>query len=118
MSKAAFIILAAGDTPESLGRIVNGLMGALEFTEAGGEVRIIFDGAGTQGAAALAAPDHKYHHLLEKLRPKITGVCSYCAGAYQVKEKVTAAGLPLADEFKGHPSFKSLIDAGYALLTF
>lgn len=45
MSKAAFIILAAGDKPESLGCIVNGLMGALEFTEAGGDVKIIFDGA-------------------------------------------------------------------------
>ena len=118
MSKAAFIILAAGDAPESLGRVVNGLMGALEFTESGGEVKIIFDGAGTQGAAALAAPDHKYHELLEKVRPKISGVCSYCAGVYQAKDKVAAAKLPLVDEFKGHPSFKSLIDEGYTLLTF
>ncbi len=118
MAKAAFIILAAGDAPESLGRIVNGLMGALEFAEAGGDVKIIFDGAGTQGAATLAAPDHKYHELLEKVRPKIAGVCSYCSGAYQVKDKIAAAKLPLMDEFKGHPSFKSLIDAGYTLLTF
>lgn len=28
MSKAAFIILAAGDTHESLGRVVNAFMGA------------------------------------------------------------------------------------------
>lgn len=118
MSKAAFIILAAGDAPESLGRIVNGLMGALEFAESGGDVKIIFDGAGTQGAAALAAADHKYHDLFEKVRSKISGVCSYCAGAYEVKDKVAAAGLPLVDEFKGHPSFKSLIDDGYTLLTF
>lgn len=118
MSKAAFIILAAGDAPESLGRIANGLMGALEFAESGGDVKIIFDGAGTQGAAALAASDHKYHDLFGKVRSKISGVCSYCAGAYGVKDKVAAAGLPLVDEFKGHPSFKSLIDDGYTLLTF
>lgn len=118
MTKAAFIILAAGDAPESLGRVVNGLMGALEFAETGGEVKIIFDGAGTQGAATLAAPEHKYHELFEKVRSKIAGVCSYCAGAYQVKEKIAAANLPLLDEFKGHPSFKRLIDDGYALLTF
>jgi hypothetical protein len=33
MSKAAFIILAAGDTHESFGRVVNVFMGALEFIE-------------------------------------------------------------------------------------
>ena len=31
MSKAAFVILAAGDTHESLGRVVNAFMGALEY---------------------------------------------------------------------------------------
>jgi hypothetical protein len=33
MSKAAFIILAAGDTHENLGRVVNAFMGALEYIE-------------------------------------------------------------------------------------
>lgn len=118
MSKAAFIILAAGDTHESLGRIVNALMGALEYTAGGGDVQIIFDGAGTQAAAEFAKPDHKYHELFEKVRGSIAGACSYCAGAFQVKEKIEAAKLPLIDEFKGHPSFKQLVDAGYTLLTF
>ena len=51
MSKAAFIILAAGDTHESLGRVVNAFMGALEYIESGSDVQIIFDGAGTQATA-------------------------------------------------------------------
>jgi hypothetical protein len=59
MSKAAFIILAAGDTHESLGRVVNAFMGTLEYIESGGEVQIIFDGAGTQAAAEYGKPDHK-----------------------------------------------------------
>ncbi|MBA2241433.1 MAG: hypothetical protein H0W04_00865 [Chthoniobacterales bacterium] len=60
MSKAAFIILAAGDTHESLGRVVNAFMGALEYTkEGGGEARIIFDGAGTQAAVEFSKKDHK-----------------------------------------------------------
>jgi hypothetical protein len=33
MPKAAFVILASGDGPESLGRIVNALMGAYEMME-------------------------------------------------------------------------------------
>lgn len=118
MSKVAFIILAAADTPESLGRVVNALMGALEFTESGGDAKIVFDGAGTQAAAALAGSGHKYHALFEQVRANISGVCSYCAKAYEVKDKVAAAGLPLVDEFKGHPSFKRLIEAGYTVMTF
>jgi hypothetical protein len=47
MSKAAFVILASGDNPESLGRVVNALMGAYEMMESGQEVKIVFDGAGT-----------------------------------------------------------------------
>jgi len=48
MPKAAFVILASGDSPESLGRVVNALMGAYEMMESGQEVKIIFDGAGTK----------------------------------------------------------------------
>lgn len=118
MSKAAFIILAAGDTPESLGRVVNAFMGALEYIESGGDVRIIFDGAGTQAAAEFAKADHKYHELFEKVRKQISGVCSYCAGAYGVKDQIEACRLPLAEEFEGHPSFKQLLDSGYSVLTF
>ncbi|MGI8438045.1 MAG: DsrE family protein [Chthoniobacterales bacterium] len=119
MSKAAFIILAAGDTHESLGRVVNAFMGALEYSkESGGEARIIFDGAGTQAAAEFAKKDHKYNELFEKVRGQIEGACSYCAGAFEVTEKIKEANIPLIDEFKGHPSFKKLIDAGYQVLVF
>ena len=48
MPKAAFVIRASGDSPESLGRVVNALMGAYEMMESGQEVKIIFDGAGTK----------------------------------------------------------------------
>jgi hypothetical protein len=45
-------------------------------------------------------------------------VCSYCAGAFKVKDKIEAANLPLSDQFKGHPSFKQLIEQGFNILTF
>jgi len=92
-------------------------MGALEYVESGDPVLVVFDGAGTQAAAALAEADHKYHELLEKVRSKII-VCSYCAGAYEVTEKIKSANLPLVDEFKGHPSFRKLIEDGFQLLVF
>ena len=75
MSKAAFVILAAGNQPESIGRVVNALM-ALEYIELGAEVHVIFDAAGTQAAADLARTKHKYHELFEQIRGRVTGVCS------------------------------------------
>jgi hypothetical protein len=118
MSKAAIFILASGDSPESLGRVVNALMAALEYKESGEEACIVFDGAGTQAAAALAQSDHDYHELFTQTRDRIVGACSYCAGAYEVKEKIRDQNVPLLDEFKGHPSFKQFADDGYTILTF
>ncbi|MBA2271668.1 MAG: hypothetical protein H0W20_13905 [Chthoniobacterales bacterium] len=40
MSKRSIRYPAAGDSDESLGRVVNALMGALEHIESGGEVQI------------------------------------------------------------------------------
>jgi hypothetical protein len=118
MLKAAFVVLASGDSPESLGRVVNALMGAYEMVESGQEVKIIFDGAGTQAAAALSAPDHKYHDLFRLVQSKVTGICSYCANAYGVPPKIEQANLPFADDFKGHPSFKDPLEEQYQILTF
>jgi hypothetical protein len=118
MPTAAFVIFASGDGPESLGRIVNALMGAYEMMESGQEVKIIFDGAGTQAAAASSAADHKYHDLFRLVQNKVSGICSYCANAYGVAPKIEQANLPSADDFKGHPSFKSLLEEQYQILTF
>lgn len=118
MSKAAITILAAGDSPESLGRVVNALMAAREYKEAGEDVRIIFDGAGVKAAAEFAKEDHDYHELFDKVRDKVEGACGYCADAFEVKDQVKERNLPLLDEFKGHPSFKQLADSGYTILNF
>jgi hypothetical protein len=116
--KAAFVILASGDTPESLGRVVNALMGAYEMMEGGQEVKIIFDGAGTQAAAALSVSNHKYHDLFRLVQSNVSGICRYCANAYGVVSEIEQASLPFTDDFKGHPSFKGLLEEGYHVLTF
>jgi len=118
MSKAAIIILAAGDSPESLGRVVNAFMVALEYKEAGDEVRIIFDGAGVKAAAAFAAADHDYHDLFKKVEDSIQGACHYHSGAYEVKDELKQKSIPLVDEVKEHPSFRGLAEGGYTVFTF
>ena len=118
MAKAASIVFADTDTREGLGRVVNALTTAKEFKEAGDEAVVIFDGAGTKWVAELSREDHKYHGLFEDVRDVVGGACSYCAGAYGVKDQVEQIGVPLLEEYEGHPSLRTLISDGYAVVTF
>lgn len=118
MEKVAVVVLADTETAGDLGRVVNAMQTVKEFKEAGDEVLLLFDGAGVKWAAELPNKDHKYHSLFEQISDKIAGVCKYCAGAFEVNEKVEEAGLPFASDFEDHPSFRTLISKGYQILTF
>ena len=116
--KAAIVVLADTDTHEALGRVVNALEAVKEFKEGGDEVQLIFDGAGSKWVGQLSRPDHKAHGLYESVRDRVSGVCEYCAGAFGVKDEVQACGVPLTDDFEGHPSFRNLMSEGYQIITF
>ncbi|MBA3424317.1 MAG: DsrE family protein [Rubrobacter sp.] len=119
MNQVAILVLAGTETKADLGRVVNGLQVAREFKEAGDDVTVIFDGAGTQWVPVLSDPDHKYHTLWEQTKDVVEGVCSYCANAYGVKEEIEASDqVELIDEFDGHPSIRKLVDTGYQVITF
>lgn len=116
--KIGIVILADTVSHEGFGRAVNGLETAKELKEAGDQVQIIFDGAGTHLVPEFDNPEHKYHALFQSVRDKITGACDYCAGAFGVKEKVQKTGIKLLDEFDQHPSLRKLLADGYQILTF
>lgn len=116
--KAAIVVLADTETLEGLGRIANALTATEEFKNAGDDVRLILDGAGVKWAAELTKEDHKYHELFQRVRDRLDGVCRYCADAFGVKQQVERAGLPYADDFKDHPSFRTLVSEGYQVITF
>ncbi|MGH2751842.1 MAG: DsrE family protein [Actinomycetota bacterium] len=118
MTSTAILVLAGTQTRADLGRVVNGLQIAREFKEAGDEVSVIFDGAGTEWVPELANSDHKYHKLFEQTKEVVQGACSYCANAYGVKDEIAAGEVELIDEFDGHPSIRKLISNGYQVLTF
>jgi hypothetical protein len=65
---AAMLVLAGTEARADLGRVMNALQIARELHEAGDEVTVIFDGAGTQWVPTLSDPEHKYHRLFEGLR--------------------------------------------------
>ncbi len=118
MVKVAIVVLADTETHEDMARVHNALLAAKEFKEANDDVKLIFDGAGTKWIKELSKPDHLFHELFELLKGKSTGVCSFCAGAFGVKESVLTSNIPLMEEYEGHPSFRELIVEGYQIITF
>jgi hypothetical protein len=116
--KAAIVVLADTETHEALGRVVNALETVKEFKDNGEDVQLIFDGAGAKWVVELANPDHKAHNLYAAVRDKVSGVCEFCAAAFGVTDQVKACGAPLAGEFEGHPSFRTLLRQGYHVITF
>ncbi|WP_394739893.1 hypothetical protein [Natronococcus roseus] len=117
MPNAAIVILAGTESASDLGRVVNGLQTAKEFDDAGDDVEILFDGAGTQWVGELEDEDHDYHALYAQVAEHAQ-VCDYCAGAYDVEDEVEASEAEPAGEYEGHPSIRSLVSDGYEIITY
>lgn len=118
MSKIAIILYSDTDTYEAMGRVSNAFVLALEAIEQQDDLKIIFEGAATKWIAELENESHKMHQLYLAIKPHITGVCDFCAGAFGVKSSVEKSGIPLLSEYKQHPSIRNLITEGYHLITF
>lgn len=118
MLKVAIVVLADTDTLGDMGRVVNAMEAVKEFKEAGDDVQMIFDGAGTKWIGELSRPDHNYHEIFNEVRDKITGACEYCANAFQVASEVSQADIEFMGDYEGHPSFRKLVADGYQVITF
>ncbi len=118
MATAAILVLADTETHADLGRVVNGLIAAKEFKEAGDDVRVIFDGAATKWPGVLSDPQHRAHKLYEAVADRIAGACGFCARAFDAEQGVKTAHVHLLEEYEGHPSVRRLVADGYQVLTF
>jgi hypothetical protein len=118
MNRVAILVLADVETHGDLGRLVNAMTAAKEFTEAGDDVQLIFDGAGTQWLGLLSDPEHKAHRLFEHVRDVVSGACGYCSRAFDAEEGVHHAHVTLLEEYDDHPSIRSLVASGYQVITF
>ena len=117
MTKIAIVVFSDTNTMEALGKVSNAFVLATEAIEAGDELKIIFEGAGTKWIGELEKEDHKLHGLYQNIKSKITGVCKFCSQVFGVKNEVEKAGLPLLDEYKDHPSLRNLFSEGFHLIT-
>ena len=116
MPKAAVVVFSELDSNHGeKARVVNALLIAREFKDAGDEVKVLFDGGGVTAAAALAQPEHPLHRLYQNIAENVDGACAYCAKAFGVTEQLEAAGVPFLSDYKQHPSFRALVVDGFAV---
>ena len=117
MTKVGIVILADVETQGDKGRAFNALTSAREFKEAGDEVTLLFEGAGTKWVRELAADDGRFGEAFGRVKD-VAAACSHCANVFGVADAVEASGLQLLDEYRTHPSLKRLVDRGYQVITF
>jgi hypothetical protein len=123
--KTAIIILSDPKTgsEEALGRVFNGLAAAYDFKQAGDEVSIRFQGAGTRWIGELSKKDHAAHELFEAVKDHVAGVSCGCADVFGATEEAQKSGFDLIKEnpvpgTTGMASFRKLAAEGYTILTF
>jgi hypothetical protein len=115
MKKVA-IFVHAGEN--ELGRAVHGLLYAQEIHEAGGEVKLIFDGQGTLWIPRFEDPSHPMNPLYKKVKDLgVIEACEYCAGAFGAKEDIQKASIASVNEYEGHASIAKLISEDYQIIT-
>lgn len=118
MAKLLIVVLADTETHGDLGRIANALTTGQECLEAGDDLEIIFDGAGTKWIAELAGTEHKLAPAFDAVRDQVAGACDYCAKAFGVHQAVQSSGIALLDEYKQHPSLRKRVEHGFEVITF
>ncbi len=123
--KAAIIVLSDPNSKseEALGRVFNALAVAYDYKNAGDEVTILFQGAGTRWIGELQKEDNPVHGLYEAVKDKIAGVSCGCADVFGGGEEAEKSGYDLVKDnavpgTTGLPSLRRLINDGYTVLTF
>ena len=125
MNKTAIIILSdpKNGGEEALGRLFNGFAAAYDIKQTGGEVSIVFQGAGTRWPSHITQEEHPAYALYEALKGDILGVSSGCADVFGATEEAVACGFELINESpipgtSGVPSAGRLLKSGTNILTF
>lgn len=123
--KNAIIVLSdpKSGSEEALGRVFNALSAAYDYKQAGDDVEIMFQGAGTRWVGELSNADHPAHALFEEVKDTVAGVSCGCADVFGGAEGAAKSGFDLIKNnpvpgTSGLPSLRTLTNEGYNVLTF
>jgi Uncharacterized protein conserved in archaea len=99
-------------------RALHALLYTQELYEAGYEVKLIFDGAGTVWIKKFEDEKHPHNPLYKAVKKLgvIAGACQYCAGSFGVADAVKEAGIRSLGDAKGHPSLSNFVKEGFQIL--
>jgi hypothetical protein len=122
--KAAIVILSDPKGGEdAAGRAFNGLGTAYELKRRGDDVTVVFQGAGTRWASALAMKSHPFNGLFELVKDKVAGVSCGCADVFGARQDAENAGFKVMTDNQipgtsGTAGIGALAAQGYTVLTF
>ncbi|MBI4556733.1 MAG: DsrE family protein [Candidatus Hydrogenedentes bacterium] len=117
--KFVVILQAGSESHEGLARALHALLYAAELKEAGYDVVLLFDGAGTAWAREFEQPEHKLHGAYANLKKLgvTQEICDYCSSAFQVKDRLSEEQRGfLNHSYNGHPSLVKWIARGYSII--
>lgn len=123
--KLAVIILSdpKSGSEEALGRVFNALALAHAGLQAGDEVEVIFNGAGTRWPAELTKVSHPANGVYNAVREVVKGASCGCAAVFGATQDVESCGLPLlkSSDLPGTPGLSNIrgyLAAGWQTLVF
>ncbi|MGE0709689.1 MAG: hypothetical protein AB7N76_24240 [Planctomycetota bacterium] len=123
-AKTAIVVLSdPNGSEEALGRVFNALAAAYELVTTGGEVSLLFLGAGTRWPERLIQPDHPAHGLFQQVKDRVAGASCGCAEVFGAVEGLERACVPLLKQLdlpgtSGVASLDALVRSGATVLTF
>lgn len=112
------VLLSDKSTHENMARALHALLYAKQVHTAGLDVELIFDGGGVEWAADFPNNENfkdLYKELLDE--GVIAGVCTFCAGAFNVADELKKLDAILVDEDNGHPNIGAKIAKGRTVIT-
>ncbi len=118
--KYAIILQAGTETHEGRARALHSLMYSLELKQAGNDVVLIFDGAGTEWIEAFTNPEKRsgFENMFKMLKDAgvVQVICDFCATAFKVHKNLEERKLPMESDFLGHPSIAKWTSQGYQII--
>lgn len=123
--KTAIIILSdpKSGTDEALGRLFNALAVAHAAVEAGDEVAVVFNGAGTRWPEELVKVSHPANGLYNAVRHVVKGASRGCAVVFGAEKSAEQCGTPLLTDLPlagtpGLSNIRGYLADGWQTLVF
>jgi DsrE/DsrF/DsrH-like protein len=123
--KAAIFVLSDPKSggEEALGRVFNALAAAYEYKQAGNDVTVTFQGAGTRWVAELSKADHPLNTLFTAVLDTVAGVSCGCSDVFGAHAEAENKGFALVKDnavpgTSGVASFRKFANDGYQIFTF